>query len=126
MKYRHIGFSFIFLFFLTGLALGVSMPSKGKVTADIGLNLREGPGTNFAVLTTMPLGSVIDITSTTGSWYQVNYGSYTGKYCYSTYVEVTETRDLGQEDAAKYPHATLASTDPQRPAVSNIDRTTLP
>lgn len=126
MSHRHIGSTIILVFILTGLVYGISVPTKGKVIADIGLNLREGPGTNYPIAIAIPFGSVVDIVSTSGIWYKVNYGSYTGKYCSSTYLEIIETREAEQEDAAKYPYPTLVNTDLKRPAVSNIDPSTLP
>lgn len=126
MRYRHIGLSLVLVFILAGLVFGISVPSKGKVNADIGLYLREGPGLGYPTVGAMPFGAVVDIVSMTNGWYKVNYGSYTDKYCSATFIDVIETREVNQ-DAAKYPWATLQSTDLKRPAISKkIDRSILP
>ncbi len=95
-----------------------TVPSKGKVTTSAGLHLREGPSTSYTSLTVMPQGSVVDIVGTAGSWYKVNYGSYTGKYCYSGYIEVTETKELEPGEAPRNPHGTLSTFDAKKPGVN--------
>lgn len=95
-----------------------TVPSKGKVTAGAGLHLREGPSTSYASLTVMPQGSVVDIVGTAGSWYKVNFGSFTGKYCYSGYIEVTETKELEPGEAPRNPHGTLSTFDAKKTGVN--------
>lgn len=95
----------------------VTVPSKGKVNTSAGLHLREGPGTSYASLTVMPEGSIVDIISTSGSWYKVNFGSYSGKYCYSGYITVTDTKELDPGDAPRNPHGTLSTFDAKKPGV---------
>lgn len=123
---RSIGFLLVSLLLIAGLAAAVQIASKGKVTASIGLNLREGPGTSYAVITTMPVGTIVEIVDQTMGWYKVNYQSYQGKYCSSRYIEITESKDLPNEDSAKHMIPTLNSTDPQRTPTNKIDPSTLP
>ncbi len=65
----------------------------GTITGS-GVNLRSGPGTNYAVLTTMAKGTSVTILGTSGSWYKIQYGSYTGyvsgDYLSPTYHQFTD------------------------------------
>lgn len=59
------------------------------------LNLREGPGTDYAVITTIPSGAIAKLLGQEGEWYYVTYNGYTG-YLHSDYctlVEYTEPSD---------------------------------
>lgn len=59
------------------------------------LNLREGPGTDYAVITTIPSGALAKLLDQEGEWYYVTYNGYTG-YVHSDYctlVEYTEPSD---------------------------------
>ena len=106
--------------FLSSLLFAFQMPSKGKVTC-VALNVREGPGMSFTVLGSIPEGTVVNITGVTGSWYKVNVDSYSGKYVFSGYIDVTESTEVDEKEAAKNPYPTLSHTDPKRPATSNFD-----
>lgn len=107
----------VFLAMIAAVVWAASVPSKGRVTTSAGLHLREGPSTSYTSLTVMPQGSVVDIVGTSGSWYKVNFGSYSGKFCYSGYIEVTETKELEPGDAPRNPHGTLSTFDSKKPGV---------
>ena len=111
--------------FLSGWLFAFQMPSKGKVTAK-DLNVREGPGMNYQVLGSIPEGTVVNIIGVTGSWYKVNVQSYSGKYVFSDYIDVTESTEVNEKEAAKNPYPTLMNTDPKRAATSNIDPSVSP
>jgi uncharacterized protein YraI len=58
---------------------GDSGPTTGNATVTSSLNLRSGPGANFAVLTVMPAGSAVTITELSSNgyrnlWYQGQAG----------------------------------------------------
>ena len=57
----------------------------GKTTANV--NMRQGPGTNYTVICTIPKNSsvTVDKNGTYGSWYKVTYSGKSG-YCSSSYV----------------------------------------
>ncbi|WP_420391809.1 DUF1236 domain-containing protein [Acuticoccus sp.] len=61
--------------------------TAGAVTTD--LNLREGPGSNYAVITTIPEGEDVVINGCVegAPWCEVSYGSATG-YSYAQYLVV--------------------------------------
>lgn len=121
-------FSLVILsFFLAvGMAAALQVATQGKVTVEAGLNLRDGPGTNYAIVTTMPKGATVEIVDQVMGWYKVNYQSYHGKYCYSQFIEIIASKELPKEESAKNMMPTLNSTDPQRTPTNKIDPSTLP
>lgn len=58
-----------------------------QVTADV-LSLRAGAGTDFAKLKVIPEGTLLTVSGTYGSWFQVTYDGYTG-YVSGAYVSST-------------------------------------
>jgi uncharacterized protein YraI len=58
--------------------------SKATVTASE-LNLRTGPGTSNSIIDTMPQGSVVDVTGSSGGWFKVVYNGTTG-WCSGLYL----------------------------------------
>ncbi|WP_075222440.1 DUF1236 domain-containing protein [Acuticoccus yangtzensis] len=98
---------------LTGAALipaAAFAQSAGSVTTD--LNMRAGPGSNYAVIDTIPAGSSVAIDGCVAdtTWCQVEYAGKTG-YSFAQYltvaadtgdtVVVTERRGLLPEIAAE-------------------------
>jgi cell wall-associated NlpC family hydrolase len=73
------------------------------VDCDGYLNMREGPGTEYAVITQLPSGAMAKLLGAQGVWYYVTYNGYTGyvhsDYCtLTTYVEPNENpSELRQE-----------------------------
>jgi uncharacterized protein YraI len=73
-------------FKLSWLALGAGMfvaLSGGLASATPALaisntNLRQGPGTNFGVLATIPGGTTVDVRRCTGEWCTVTFGGRIG------------------------------------------------
>lgn len=55
-----------------------SQPLSGIVTALGGLNLRDEPSLDGAILCTVPMSTTIDLSQREGEWYKVTYQSYTG------------------------------------------------
>lgn len=68
---------------LIALAAGALMVSAGAASAAPGrtttdLHLRNGPGTGYEVITTMPEGARVNIRNCTGSWCRVNFRGTSG------------------------------------------------
>lgn len=53
---------------------------SGKVTAQSGLNVRKGPGTNFGINRALPYGTRIDIFQTQDDWHKIDDGWVSGQY----------------------------------------------
>ena len=52
------------------------------------VNMREGPGTNFRILGSLPEGEVVTVTDrSNGNWYAVEYNGVTG-FMSGNYLEV--------------------------------------
>jgi cell wall-associated NlpC family hydrolase len=58
-----------------------------KTTAN--LNMRTGPGTTFAIITTIPKDSIVKVESEAGGWAKVSYGGKSG-YVSTAYLTKTE------------------------------------
>lgn len=56
------------------------------VSANDGLNLRKGAGTNYSILTLIPDGTPVYVLSTSGNWSKVTYKGYTG-YASAKYLK---------------------------------------
>ena len=70
----------------------------GKVTAQIGLNVRNGASVAFDKVKTLPFNSVVNITAkTSNGWYKINEG-----YVCSDYIEITEEDDMDDKKFAEY------------------------
>jgi cell wall-associated NlpC family hydrolase len=65
-------------------AASARVGEKAEVTAS-SLNLRSGPGTSYAVIASMPKGTIVDVLSESSGFYRVTWGSYTG-YCSGDYL----------------------------------------
>lgn len=53
---------------------------SGKVTAQSGLNVRKGPGTDFGIARAIPYGTRIDIFETQDDWHKLDDGWVSGQY----------------------------------------------
>ena len=85
---RCFAFVLVLMFCLAPLAaLGSS--TFGTVTAN-GLNLREGPSTSSRILTSFPRGTWVEVLETSGSWYRVRIGNWTG-YMSANFVSLNNT-----------------------------------
>ena len=69
--------------------------STGQVIdCPLGLNLRQGPGTNTAILRTIPNGATVSIKSLSNGWYNVSYNGING-YVSATYIkEINSSSDV--------------------------------
>jgi uncharacterized protein YgiM (DUF1202 family) len=110
---------------LVGTLYALQVPSKGRVNCTA-LNVRTGPSTSYSIVGTISNGDVVEILETSGSWYLVNSGSFTSKYCYSSYIDVTDYAEVNDDEASKRPVPTLNHTNPKRPEVGPADLKALP
>jgi len=65
-------------------AASAKVGEQAEVTAT-SLNLRTGPGTTYAVLTSMPKGTIVKVEAESAGWYKVTWGSHTG-WCTGDYL----------------------------------------
>lgn len=65
----------------------------GTVNADGGLRMRNAAGTDAGIITTLPNGSVVDVTAVTeNGWYQISYHDTMG-YVAGEYVVLDEAEE---------------------------------
>ncbi len=60
------------------------LPSSGTVNASV-LNVRKGPGTEYAVILQLKRGAVVQITGESGTWYKIKTNNTTG-YVHKDYI----------------------------------------
>ncbi|MBE9158555.1 SH3 domain-containing protein [Nodosilinea sp. LEGE 06152] len=85
--------------FAAGTAIGLSMSAVFAQVAEVSidlLNVRSGPGTNFAVRGTIPQGTQAKIIQTQGLWLYIVTGPIEG-WVYSPYVTVLDQPGPGVE-----------------------------
>ena len=62
---------------------------QGKVTSNIGINMRSGPGTNYNIIRGIPYGAAVTILGDGGNnFYKIQYGGNVG-YGTKDYIQVT-------------------------------------
>jgi hypothetical protein len=62
----------------SALVLSAAAANAAPATAEISLNVRSGPGTQFQVIGAIPAGATVDVGGCTGSWCQVSFRGETG------------------------------------------------
>ncbi|MCH5287715.1 MAG: SH3 domain-containing protein [Christensenellaceae bacterium] len=67
------------------------------VSAVSGVNLRQGPSTDSAILMGLPRGAAVTATGTTGDWRQVTYGGIQG-YVMAQYLTETPVQPMLAEE----------------------------
>jgi hypothetical protein len=67
-----------FLAAASALVLSAGVAGAAPATAEISLNVRSGPGTQFQVIGAIPAGATVDVGGCTGSWCQVSFRGETG------------------------------------------------
>ncbi|MEA5039556.1 MAG: SH3 domain-containing protein [Clostridiaceae bacterium] len=65
----------------------------GTVTTSSSVNLREGPGTDSDILSTLPDQARVAVLSQEGSWYQVAYNGVKG-YLHGDYLSVQDIMNI--------------------------------
>lgn len=78
----------VMVFSLSGQARAADSTSRaGAVTTNQGrLNVRSGPSTQAAVVTSLPKGSYITLIRQSGQWWQVEYAAGRYGYCHGDYI----------------------------------------
>lgn len=69
------------------VALSAGAAAAAPATVESGLNLRSGPGTEYAVIDTMPAGARVDVGGCTGGWCQVSFNGEQG-YASRAYLDL--------------------------------------
>ncbi|NWF67624.1 MAG: SH3 domain-containing protein [Chloroflexi bacterium] len=69
---------------------GVSSPTGQFATTSVQVNVRSGPGTNFARIGRMNPGDVFAITGQQSGWYQINFNGQSG-FVSASFVSVTNS-----------------------------------
>ena len=83
------------------ITLSAELASAAPALVLSNLNMRQGPGTNFAVVATIPGGSTVDVTGCTGEWCTV---AWAGRGGYA----IARNLDLGGADpVGAYPPAVV-------------------
>lgn len=79
---------------LSVFAAGVIAQGVATVTASV-LNIRSGPGTSYAIVSTVNSGAeVIILEKTSSSWYHINYNGTEGYVCTDYLKNETATAEL--------------------------------
>ena len=85
-----------------------ALADTATVTASA-LILREKASSTSDALQTLPKGTKLEIVGTSGSWYKVTYGKYTG-YVYKNYVSVTKTSSSSSSSSSSTTRLEKGST----------------
>jgi len=80
------------------------------VTTDA-LNVRSGPGTQYEVLTVLPVGKVVEVLGTEGAWHRISFAGGTG-YVHGDYVTPSTT------GASTTTAATTTTTTTKKPTTT--------
>ena len=73
----------------------VVLPAGSKGST---VNMREGPGTNYGIMTKVPVGWVVEVISDQGQWCKIQYNHKTG-WMQSNYLEYDGQADeTGQDE----------------------------
>ncbi len=113
MKKTFILFIMLYVLLVAAGINAETIPTKGYVTPDIGLNVRSGPSEGSTKIGALEKGTVLTISSVSGKWYKIS--SPMSGYVHGDYVTVTDS--IESEDP----------TDEQQPEQeSKVDDSTLP
>jgi uncharacterized protein YraI len=80
---------------LLALSTGLALAAPAQIASNT--NLRQGPGTNYGIIVTVPAGSIVDVSECTPDWCTVHWRGRIG------YMIATNLRSLvGQAPALVY------------------------
>jgi hypothetical protein len=85
-----------------GLTAAADAASLGFATTTAPANLREGPGTNYHVILTLPPGVRIAVAACTSTWCAVNL-TKGGGFVYRTLLDFDDTADVDDDDEDALP-----------------------
>ena len=85
--------------------MGTTAYAESASVIGTAVNLREGPGTAYRILDTLPAGTIVEVTDrSNGSWYKVSFGGRSG-YMSSGYLQL-----LGSPEQATVIYSEAASS----------------
>lgn len=80
------------------LLCSVTVSAEQATVTGRGVNVRSGPGVNYRIITSLPKGTTVEVTSrSNGEWYAVRIGNETG-YMSSAYLSFDGTEATGMPD----------------------------
>ena len=105
-----------------------SSTSIKYVNDSVGLNVRKGPSTSYAVITTLADGTKVTVVSTSGDWSKITCGNTTG-YVSSKYlsnsVSSSDNNSSTETSVTKYVNASVGLNVRKGPSTSYSVITTL-
>ena len=105
-----------------------SSTSIKYVNASVGLNVRKGPSTSYAVITTLADGTKVTVVSTSGDWSKITCGNTTG-YVSSKYlsnsVSSSDNNSSTETSVTKYVNSSSGLNVRKGPSTSYSVITTL-
>lgn len=120
MKKTFILFIMLSLFCLAVAINAETIPTKGVVTPDIGLNVRTGPSEESTKIGALTQGTVITIESVSGSWYKIS--SPMSGYVSAIYVTVTDSIESEEDSSAPTVDESTLPQEEQEKIGCDIDR----
>ena len=99
----------IFTMFFTPL-VNAAIVYKGKVLTDLGLSVRQGPGTSYTKIGELAYGVEVELVSGTpvslkgcsSGWYQIHYNGSTDAYVCASYLSITSSSTSGDTAGTDY------------------------
>ncbi len=85
----------------------MATPSTARVRVDGEVNVRSGPGTNYAILGTLTAGTEARVTGRSGGWWQIDYNGAPG-WVFGEIVTAVDTEGVPEVQPPAAP--TAAST----------------
>lgn len=92
MKKTYILFLMLSLLSIAVVILAETIPTRGVVIPDIGLNVRRGPSSDSEKIGALGKGDEVTIESVSGEWYQIS--SPMSGYVYAQHIDVTDSTEL--------------------------------
>lgn len=91
MKFKELAV-FLVVCLVTNLPIAnhISFGLNKQAQTTANLNLRKGPSTNQAIITTIKKGSTVEVLEVLGSWSKITYGNKTG-YSSNKYLKDVST-----------------------------------
>lgn len=92
MKIRNLAAALVTAATVVGLSMSAALAQVAEVRTNL-LNVRSGPGTNFAVRGTLPRGTQAKVIQVDGSWLYIVTGPVEG-WVFAAYVELYEDQQI--------------------------------
>ena len=90
--------AFLILLLFISFSLPEAMASSGNTgTTTAKVVLRKSADKDSKALQTIPEGEEVDLLGTSGSWYKVRYGNFSG-YVMKKYVKASKTSTVANEE----------------------------